>query len=48
MWETVWSTYDYKDNFVEGIFECGNNNDYEVAAREAFTSYAAMNALEGR
>ena len=46
LWETCWRTYDYKDNIVEGIFECGNSTDYGVAAREAFTSYTAMVVME--
>ena len=46
LWETCWRTYDYKDNIVEGIFECGNSTDYEVASREAFTSYTAMVVME--
>ena len=46
MWETVWSTYDYKDNIVEGIYECGNNLDYGVVVREAFASYASMVVME--
>ena len=46
LWETCWRTYDYKDNIVEGIFECGNSTDYGVASREAFTSYTAMVVME--
>ena len=46
MWETVWATYDYKENRVEGIFECGYNADYGVVVREAFTSYTAMIVME--
>lgn len=46
MWETVWSTYDYKNNIVEGIYECGNNLDYGVVVRDAFASYASMVIME--
>lgn len=42
MWETVWSTYDYKDNIVEGIYECGNNESFEVVIKEAQESYQNM------
>lgn len=42
MWETVWSTYDYKDNIVEGIYECGNNTSFEVVIKEAQESYQNM------
>ena len=42
MWETVWSTFDYKDNIVEGIFECGYNEDYMKCFQEAYESYNRM------
>lgn len=42
MWETVWSTFDYKDNIVEGIFECGYDADYAKCAQEAYESYKLM------
>lgn len=45
MWETVWSTHDYKDNIVEGIFECGNDNDYMKCVQEAYESYKVMEEL---
>ena len=45
MWETVWSTYDYKDNIVEGIFECGNDGDYMKCVQEAYESYKVMEEL---
>ena len=46
LWETCWRTYDYKDNIVEGIFECGNSGEYAIAVREAFASYNAMIVME--
>ena len=46
LWETNWHTYDYKDNIVEGIYECGSSSDYVIAVREAFTSYTAMVVME--
>lgn len=42
MWETVWATFDYKDNIVEGIYECGNNESFEIVVREAQESYQNM------
>lgn len=42
MWETVWSTFDYKDSIVEGIYECGNNESFEVVVKEAQESYLNM------
>lgn len=42
MWETVWSTFDYKDNIVEGIYECGNNESFETVVKEAQESYQNM------
>lgn len=46
MWETVWSTYDYKDNVVECVFNCGSNPDYNVVTREAVESYKSMIMME--
>ena len=48
MWETVWSTYDYKDNIVEGIFECGNDVDYMKCVQEAHESYKLMEELNNK
>lgn len=48
MWETVWSTYDYKDNIVEGIFECGNDGDYMKCVQEAQESYKLMEELNNK
>ena len=48
MWETVWSTYDYKDNIVEGIFECGNDGDYMKCVQEAHESYKLMEELNNK
>lgn len=45
MWETVWSTYDYKDNIVEEIFECGSDGDYIKCVQEAYESYNVMEEL---
>ena len=45
MWETVWSTYDYKDNIVEGIFECGFDEDYMKCFQSAYESYKVMEEL---
>ena len=45
MWETVWSTYDYKDNIVEGIFECGDNDNYMKCVQAAYESYKVMEEL---
>lgn len=42
MWETVWATFDYKDNIVEGIYECGNNKSFEIVVKEAQESYQNM------
>ena len=42
LWETGWRTYDYNNTIVEGIFEYGNSNGYNVAAREAFESYTTL------
>lgn len=46
LWETCWRTYDFKENIVEGIYECGSSSDYVIAVREAFTSYTAMVVME--
>lgn len=48
MWETVWSTFDYKDNIVEGIFECGSEGDYMKCVREAYESYKLMEKMNIR
>ncbi len=45
-WETVWSTYDYNNEIVESIIECGSNPDYNVVTREALESYTTMIMME--
>ena len=37
--------YDYKDNIVEGIFECGNDGDYMKCVQEAYESYKLMEEM---